>query len=70
MHVTVVRVTDAAAPGKSVARFRYTMTTGEWTLYWPDNSGKFHRYKRTPGSKLVLPLLEAVDHNIEFLFTH
>ena len=30
---------------------------------------RFHRYKSIPGSKIIRPLLEAVDHNTESLFT-
>ena len=74
IHVTVVRVdiiptetTEITRMKRFVARFRYTKTTGKWTLYWPDNTGKFHRYKSIPGSKIIRP--EAVDHNPESLFT-
>ena len=76
IHVTVVRVdiiptetTEITRMKRFVARFRYTKTTGKWTLYWPDNTEKFHRYKSIPGSKIIRPLLEAVDHNTESLFT-
>src|SRR5690606_26140995 len=40
-----------------VARLRYTASRGEWSLYWRDANGRFHRYNRfapTPDSATQL----------------
>jgi hypothetical protein len=43
-----------------VARFRYSEARDEWSLYWPDSSGKWHRVSGLKPSKDLRELLRAV----------
>ena len=45
----------------SIARFRYTQTRGEWTLYWADRNEKWHRFSGSPSSTDISDLLAVVD---------
>lgn len=45
---------------KPVARFRYSEARDEWSLYWSDASGKWHRVSGVKASKDLRELLRAV----------
>jgi Protein of unknown function (DUF3024) len=53
---------------QGVARFRYVRTTGLWTLYWPDQNGRWHRYDGAAPSRSVRELLDEVDRDPTGIF--
>lgn len=53
---------------KPVARLRYSPTTTLWTLYWPDQHGKFHRYRQLEPSASVSDLLVEIDRDPGSIF--
>lgn len=57
-HVTVVEVRPPwNGVGENsrfpIARFRYTATRGEWSLYWRDSNLKFHPYDIAPSKEIA-----------------
>ena len=52
-----------------IAKFRYTIKTNKWTLYWADRNSKWHIYKKTknPTRHFEL-LLEEVDDDPTGIF--
>ena len=44
-----------------VARFRYTRSTGQWSLYWRDRNLRFHAYDLVPPTPRLEDLLREVD---------
>ena len=44
-----------------VARFRYNLSRGLWTLYWLDRNSKWHRYPQKGPTKTLPPLIREVD---------
>ena len=40
-----------------IARLRYVAARGEWTLYWRDRNGRWHRYARIKPSSAITTLL-------------
>ena len=51
-----------------VARLRYVMKRGEWTLYWPDRNSRFHVYELTEPTQHVAELLDEIDADPTFIF--
>ena len=52
----------------AVARLRYTASTREWTLYWPDRNERFHRYEDLPASTRVDDLLAEIESDPAAIF--
>lgn len=44
----------------SVARLRYTKSTGLWAIYWCDRNLKFHQYEHKHPTKNVQALLDWI----------
>lgn len=51
-----------------VARLRYTMTRGEWSLYWRDRNLKFHEYDLAPPTPLVDELIAEIERDPTSIF--
>jgi hypothetical protein len=51
-----------------LARFRYTVKTRLWTLYWSDRNQLWHRYDLIGPSNDVLVLLDEVDRDPTAIF--
>jgi len=51
-----------------IARLRYTMTTGKWTLYWRDRHLRFHVYRWTRPASNVPSLLDHVADSGDPIF--
>src|SRR5213596_3445153 len=51
-----------------IARFRYTSSRREWTLYWRDRNLKFHRFDLVEPSARIEDLLNAVDEDRTGIF--
>lgn len=51
-----------------VARLRHTQSRREWSLYWPDQHSRFHRYEPTPPSTRVADLLAEIDRDPTCIF--
>lgn len=72
--VEVRRMWDGPGTGdrepirESVARLRYTATTGLWAIYWCDRNLKFHEYKFKRPSKNVQPLLDHIADSGDPIF--
>ena len=74
-HVTVVECrppwrvdVDAEWTRSPIARFRYSKSTGLWSLFWRDRNQKFHAYARVPASARVAELLAEVDRDPTGIF--
>lgn len=50
-----------------IARLRFTMKTGLWTLYWRDRNLKFHEYDFPPTPN-VLVILDYLDSHEDPIF--
>lgn len=46
-----------------VAKFRFSVTTREWTLFWRDRNLKWHRFEDCPASTDLGDLLGVVDEH-------
>lgn len=53
---------------RSVARLRYTATSGAWTLYWSDRNGRWRRYDLIEPTPDVRVLLDEVDRDPTGIF--
>jgi hypothetical protein len=53
---------------RPVARLRYTMATGVWTLYYTDRNLRFHRYDPAPATADVVDLLAEIDRDPTAIF--
>ena len=51
-----------------IARFRYNLTRGLWTLYWADSHTRWHRYDLIGPAKTLGPLIEEVDRDPTHIF--
>lgn len=51
-----------------IARFRYTTTTGLWTLYWRDRNLKFHRYDLLEPTASLDEILDEIDRDKTGIF--
>jgi len=51
-----------------IARFRYRVAEGDWTIDWRDAHGKWHDYKPHPGSKAFSRVLAEVDQDPTGIF--
>ena len=51
-----------------IARLRYTVKTGAWTLYWRDRDQRWHRYDRIAPTADILALLDEVDRDPTGIF--
>jgi hypothetical protein len=51
-----------------VARLRYVVARGEWTLYWRDRNARWHRYDRIEPSSEITTLLQEVDSDPTGIF--
>lgn len=51
-----------------VARFRYTRSRAEWTLYWMDGNLKFRRYDPAPPTPHVDALIDVVTRDVNGTF--
>lgn len=45
---------------KPVAKFRYSEARTEWSLYWYDANGKWHRVSNVKAAKDITTLLQTV----------
>lgn len=71
-HVTIVEVRPpwdgvGEHTRQPVARLRYTMTTGLWSLYWCDQNSKFHEYDIEPTPHVDV-LLHYIEHSGDPIF--
>ncbi len=66
-HIDIVEVRPLGANGEDIreqiARLRYTMSTGLWTLYWCDSNFKFHVYPHKRPAKRVQTLLDHIENS-------
>ncbi|QGU05315.1 DUF3024 domain-containing protein [Corynebacterium comes] len=72
-HVTIVERRPPWQEGLEwstfpVARLRFTMKTGLWSLYWRDRNGKFHLYDRREPTVKVQELLDFLDSHEDPIF--
>ena len=72
-HVDIVEVRPAwdgvGEPiRESVARLRYTASTGQWAIYWCDSDLRFHEYKHKRPSKNVQTLLDHIENSGDPIF--
>ena len=44
------------------------LTTGLWTLYWPDHNLKYHRYQPLDPSPRIQDLLDYLDSRADPIF--
>ena len=51
-----------------IARLSYTMSTGQWAIYWRDRNLKFHEYKRKRPTKNVQELLDYIETSGDPIF--
>ena len=51
-----------------IARLRYNMGTGQWTIYWRDRNLKFHKYDRKRPTKTVQSLLDHIGSHQDPIF--
>ena len=51
-----------------VARLRYTVKTGQWSIYWRDRYMKFHEYTRKRPTKNVQSLLDYIGSHQDPIF--
>lgn len=51
-----------------VARFRYTHSRREWSLYWIDRNLKFHRFEPAPPTPHVDELIDIVKQDPTGIF--
>jgi hypothetical protein len=51
-----------------MARLRFTMKKGEWSLYWRDRNLAFHRYDRFAPSPFVGDLLDEIEADPTAIF--
>jgi len=55
------------ATEETVARLRYSRSTGLWRLQWVDRSGNFHRYEKLP-ARDVQSLLDFLTTTTDPVF--
>ena len=72
-HVTIVEVRPpwdgVGEPTRSpIARLRYTVATGLWSIYWCDRNLRFHEYDRKRPSKNVQSLLDHIAESGDPIF--
>jgi len=67
---TVTLVEKRSANGRGapwlelpVARFRWTATRRDWTLYWIDRDERWKRYEKKRTAKRLVTLLREVDRD-------
>jgi len=51
-----------------IARFRYTGTTGRWSLHWQDSNERWHRDDLVAPTADVARLIEHVDEDPTAIF--
>ncbi len=51
-----------------IAKFRFNMKEGKWTLYWPDGNLKWHKYNTVQPSANLGKLLQEVDNDPTRIF--
>jgi len=51
-----------------IARFRYTQSTGQWSLFWRDRNLRFHAYDLVPPTPSLEDLLREVDRDPTAIF--
>ena len=51
-----------------VARLRYTVKTGQWSIYWRDRHMKFHEYTKRRPTKNVQSLLDYIGSHQDPIF--
>jgi len=70
--VTIWEVRPAwMRPGESrlgVARFRFTRTRGDWTLYWMRRDLKWHAYYNAAPTRSLADLVRIVDEDASCAF--
>lgn len=59
---------DIGRTESPVARFRFTKTTGQWTLYWRDRNGRWHCYDLRPPARRLATLFAEVQHDPTGIF--
>ena len=52
----------------AVAKFRFTIKTNTWSLYWADRNSKWHKYSYTEPTEDFDLLLQAVDEDRTGIF--
>jgi hypothetical protein len=73
-----VTIVERHAPGQpefgpewttsDIARLRYNARLGDWTLYWRDHNGRWHRYDLVEPSSDVKTLLAEIEADPTALF--
>ena len=53
---------------QEVARLRYTVKGGLWTLYYIDSTDRWHRYEELPPAKDIRVLLDELDRDPTCIF--
>jgi len=53
---------------QSVARMRWTMRTGAWTLYWCGADARWHRYDLSEPAADIRVLLDELDNDPTGIF--
>lgn len=51
-----------------IARLAYVKKRNEWTLFWSDRNGKFHRYREQEPTRHVGELLDEIDADPNCIF--
>ena len=51
-----------------IARFRYTQSTGQWSLFWRDRNLRFHAYDLVSQTPRLEDLLREVDRDPTAIF--
>lgn len=51
-----------------IARLRYTVRSGLWTLYWKDRNARWHRYDLIEPTRDIRVLLDEVDRDPTCIF--
>jgi hypothetical protein len=73
-HLTIVerrppwREDDAEWSSSAIARLRYNVADGSWTLYWADQHQRFHAYDRLAPSRRVDDLLTEIERDPTSIF--
>lgn len=74
-HLTIVERRPPSRPDVGaewtrfpIARLRYTIARGQWSLYWRDRNERWHAYGGTAPSASVQDLLDEVDADPTAIF--
>jgi hypothetical protein len=51
-----------------IAQLRYDAAAREWSLYWADRNGRWHRYRDLDPAENLDPLLREIDEDPTAIF--